>query len=181
MIMPRLQNKTAIITAAGQGIGKATAELFSREGAEVIATDINEAVLDNLASCRTRRMDVTDKAAIENLVAVDSSSWIHLLRPEGDSAVRFRVESALQSGEACWCPLIQLELWNGAGGNQEKKVLRDFARVLPELPITDGVWQLACDLARQARARGTTIPAGDPVIAACARYHKAGLETADSD
>lgn len=128
-------------------------------------------------SCRSSAA----RAEIIALILVDSSSWIHLLRPEGDPVVRFRVENALQSGEACWCPLIQLELWNGAGGNQEKKVLRDFARVLPELPITDEVWQLAYDLARQARARGITMPAGDLVIAACARYHKADLETADSD
>ena len=87
----------------------------------------------------------------------------------------------MQSGEAYWCPFIQLELWNGAGGNQEKKVLRDFAQVLPELPITDGVWQTAYNLARKARERGITIPARDLVIAACAQYHEASLETADSD
>ena len=115
------------------------------------------------------------------MILVDSSSWIHLLRPQGDPDVRRRVENALQSGKACWCPLIQLELWNGAGGHQEKKVLREFAAVLPELPVTDGVWQLAYELARQARKRGITIPAGDLVIAACAQYHQAGLETADSD
>ena len=91
------------------------------------------------------------------------------------------MENALQSGEACWCPFIQLELWNGAGGNQEKKVLRDFALVLPELPITDGVWQTAYNLARKARERGITVPASDLVIAACAQYHKVGLETADND
>ena len=115
------------------------------------------------------------------MILIDSSSWIHLLRPNGDPAVRSRVENALQSGEACWCPLIQIELWNGAGGNQEKKVLRDFAKVLPELLITDDVWHTAYDLARHARERGITIPASDLVIAACAQYHKAGLETADSD
>ena len=57
-----------MVTAAGQGIGKAAAELFSREGAEVTATDINEAALREITGCRTRRLDVTDKAAIEALV-----------------------------------------------------------------------------------------------------------------
>ena len=37
----RLDGKKALVTAAAQGIGKATVEAFSREGAEVIATDIN--------------------------------------------------------------------------------------------------------------------------------------------
>lgn len=67
--MTRLTGKTALVTAAGQGIGRATAELFSREGAEVIATDINAAAFQDLAGCRTRRLDVTDKAAIGKLAA----------------------------------------------------------------------------------------------------------------
>ncbi|MCY4339395.1 MAG: PIN domain-containing protein [Gammaproteobacteria bacterium] len=116
-----------------------------------------------------------------SLILVDSSSWIYLLRPNGDPIVRSGVEQALRSGQACWCPLIQLELWNGAGGRQEKKVLREFAEVLPELPITGGVWEAAYDLARRARKHGVTIPASDLIIAACARYHQVELETADQD
>jgi 2-keto-3-deoxy-L-fuconate dehydrogenase len=49
----RLQGKRAFVTAAGQGIGRATVELFVREGAEVIATDINAASLESLTGCRT--------------------------------------------------------------------------------------------------------------------------------
>ncbi|MDE2093655.1 MAG: SDR family oxidoreductase [Burkholderiales bacterium] len=63
----RLHGKTAFITAAGQGIGRATAEAFVREGARVIATDINEALLADLAhssGCETRRLDVTDANAV---------------------------------------------------------------------------------------------------------------------
>ena len=63
----RLVGKTAFITAAGQGIGRAVAEAFVREGARVIASDLNEALLATLKAdtgCTTLRLDVTDAAAI---------------------------------------------------------------------------------------------------------------------
>lgn len=104
-----------------------------------------------------------------------------MLRPDGDPAVRSRVEAALTTGQACWCPLVRLELWNGASGQQEQKVLRHFARTLPELPIDERVWQMACDLARRARAQGVTVPSTDVIIAACAQRHDTALESADTD
>jgi 2-keto-3-deoxy-L-fuconate dehydrogenase len=63
----RLAGKTAFVTAAGQGIGRATALAFVREGAQVIATDINAAALEALRAecgCATRVLDVTDAAAV---------------------------------------------------------------------------------------------------------------------
>jgi len=115
------------------------------------------------------------------VILVDSSSWIHFLRPSGDPVVRARVEAALTAGEACWCPLVRLELWNGAAGDRDRRILRDFENVLPELAMDDEVWTAACELARRARAAGVSVPATDVLIAACARRHGAGLETADAD
>ncbi len=60
----KLTGKTAFITAAGQGIGRATAELFTAEGATVWATDIDDSALKKLAGCRTRVLDVCDDAAV---------------------------------------------------------------------------------------------------------------------
>ena len=68
----RLQGKTALITAAGQGIGRATALAFAREGAIVWATDINQQTLATLAGeapgIITRRLDVMDAEAISATV-----------------------------------------------------------------------------------------------------------------
>jgi 2-keto-3-deoxy-L-fuconate dehydrogenase len=63
----RLADKTAFITAAAQGIGRATAIAMAREGAHVVATDVNAAALEALAgepNVETRVLDVLDDAAL---------------------------------------------------------------------------------------------------------------------
>lgn len=68
----RLRHKTALVTAAGQGIGYATALRFATEGARVFATDIDESKLEPLAGLpgiETRRLDVLDAEAIHGLAS----------------------------------------------------------------------------------------------------------------
>jgi 2-keto-3-deoxy-L-fuconate dehydrogenase len=65
----RLNGRIALVTAAGQGIGRATAEQFAREGARVIATDINKRALAQLAGVEARELDVTNGASIAALAA----------------------------------------------------------------------------------------------------------------
>ena len=69
MTAGKLAGKTALVTAAGQGIGRATAERFAREGATVWATDINEAALAGMTGCRTARLDARDAAMIAQVMA----------------------------------------------------------------------------------------------------------------
>ena len=65
----RLAGKTAFITAAAQGIGRATALAYAAEGARVIATDVNEAGLAGLGQeIETQRLDMTDGAAVASAV-----------------------------------------------------------------------------------------------------------------
>ena len=68
----RLEGKTCFVTAAAQGIGRATAIAFSVEGARVIATDVNaEGLSDlvNITGIETAQMDVTDHDAVNTMAA----------------------------------------------------------------------------------------------------------------
>src|SRR5271165_1710256 len=67
--MQRLAGKTALVTAAAQGIGRATAELFAAHGADVLATDINTTALAELQRCRTAKLDVLLPEEISRVVA----------------------------------------------------------------------------------------------------------------
>jgi 2-keto-3-deoxy-L-fuconate dehydrogenase len=68
----RLQGKKILVTAAGQGIGKASVLAMAAEGAEVWASDVNASLLASyagVANVHTVKLDVLDKAAIQSVVA----------------------------------------------------------------------------------------------------------------
>jgi len=84
----RLRGKRALVTAAGAGMGRAAVLAFVREGAEVIATDVNAASLEQYrgnAAVRASRLDVTDPKAVEEFVAAtgavdilfNCAGWVH--------------------------------------------------------------------------------------------------------
>lgn len=65
----RLQGKSALVTAAGQGMGRAAVMAFAREGARVIATDLKPELLASLpAGVTTSQLDVLDDAAVQAFV-----------------------------------------------------------------------------------------------------------------
>lgn len=113
------------------------------------------------------------------MILIDTSCWVEALREHGEVDVRRRVEGHLQSGGACWNSVVRLELWNGARGGREKKILSEFEKALPELPMPAEVWELAYDLARRTRTAGWTIPIADLLIASCGRYHRVEVFSAD--
>lgn len=67
--MSRLNNRTVLVTAAAQGIGRAIAEGFVAAGATVWATDLNEAGLAGIEGANLRRLDVLDDAAVGALAS----------------------------------------------------------------------------------------------------------------
>jgi 2-keto-3-deoxy-L-fuconate dehydrogenase len=89
----RLSGKTALITAAGQGIGRATAEMFAREGAIVLATDVNESALAGLEGCQTARLDVLDAAMVVDVI--DRAGRLDIL---------FNCAGIVHSGTVLDCP-----------------------------------------------------------------------------
>ena len=67
----RLKNKTALVTAAGQGIGRASALALAAEGAQVWATDVNASLLktyEGVERVRAVQLDVLDKASITRVI-----------------------------------------------------------------------------------------------------------------
>jgi 2-keto-3-deoxy-L-fuconate dehydrogenase len=86
--MPRLTGKTCVVTAAGQGIGRAIAEAFAHEGADVVGVDVRAEPLEawaRAAGVRTAVLDVTDEAAVSKLaldvgyahVLVNAVGFVH--------------------------------------------------------------------------------------------------------
>ena len=116
----------------------------------------------------------------EEVVLIDTSSWIEALKSNGERAVRQRVLNLMLDGRAAWCDLVAVELWNGARGDYEKKKLAELEKEIVCLETSPEVWARAKDLARKCRKAGITAPSADLVIAACALFHGAGLEHCDA-
>jgi 2-keto-3-deoxy-L-fuconate dehydrogenase len=116
----RLDGKTALVTAAGQGIGRATVEAFLREGASVIATDINAehlAALSALPSCRTLKLDVTDGAAI-----------MQAMQEAGDIDILFNCAGFVDGGTILDCGE---DAWDFSFNLNVRSMFRMIRAVLP--------------------------------------------------
>lgn len=125
--MNRLSGKKCVITAAGQGIGRATAELFAAEGAEVWATDINASALDSLASVEgitVRRVDVTDSAAVTELA-----------RQTGAIDVLFNCAGYVHAGSVLEC---SEDDWDFAFNLNARAMFRTMKAYLPDMLSNGG-------------------------------------------
>lgn len=115
----------------------------------------------------------------DEIVLVDTSSWIEALRISGRADVRERVRDLLLNGFIAWCDMVAVELWNGARGDYEKRKLMELEKQITCLPTTAEVWQLARTLAQRCRKAGHTVPSTDLVIVACGLSHHVAIEHSD--
>lgn len=112
------------------------------------------------------------------MTLVDSSSWIEFLRGRPSEPAQ-RVQHLLASGEAAWCDLIAVELWNGVRVGTERKALEALEAELTTFPLDEVGWKLSRKLAFRSRQSGVIVPTSDIVIAACAVAHGLELEHCD--
>ena len=112
------------------------------------------------------------------MTLVDASSWIEFLRGR-DSEPSQRVKTLLARGNAAWCDMTLVELWNGAQGHVEKKALEELEVEVQLCSVNDQVWAKARLLARRSREKGITVTSPDIVTAACAVNYNLELEHCD--
>ena len=115
----RLNGKVAVVTAAGAGIGRATALAYSHEGAQVWATDIDEAALAVLraSGIETRKLDVRDEAAIGRFFA-----------DIGHCNILFNCAGMVPNGTVLESPI---EVFNTAWDLNVLSMVRTIRAVLP--------------------------------------------------
>ncbi|MHA6345447.1 SDR family oxidoreductase [Roseivivax sp. CAU 1761] len=120
----RLNGKRAFVTAAGQGIGRAIALAYLREGARVVATDLKPALLDGLEGAETAALDVTNGAALTAAVQaaapdilVNCAGFVHhgtiaeATEDEFDFAIRLNVKAQFTAIKAALPAMLE----RGAG------------------------------------------------------------------
>ncbi len=125
--MASLQNKQVLVTAAGQGIGRASALAFARAGAKVLATDVNETALASLAGepgIATKRLDVLDDEAVRTVVA-----------DLGDVDVLFNCAGFVHSGSVLDMPDSDLDF---AFDLNVRAMIRTIRAVLPGMIARGG-------------------------------------------
>jgi len=105
------------------------------------------------------------------LLLIDTSAWVEAMRRSGEEATRREVQTVLRAGRARFCDLVRLELWNGIGGDAERRWLEELEQSVETVPTDERVWAEARRLAQETRRKALTLPATDLIIAACARVH----------
>ena len=113
------------------------------------------------------------------MILVDTSSLIHLLRQKGDLVIKKRISLLVANDLVATCPMVITELLMGASTQEDKNDVNALCSLLHYLEINDSVWKTAYQLASICRSKGTPVPGSDLIIAACAFFHNAQIESED--
>ena len=122
----RLAGKKAFVTAAGQGIGRAVAEAFAREGASVVATDLDIEALATLAG---------PKFLVERLDALDAAAIADAARRHGDVDILFNAAGYVHHGSVLDCTEEQ---WDFAFDLNVRSMYRTIKAFLPGMLAANG-------------------------------------------
>jgi predicted nucleic acid-binding protein len=101
-------------------------------------------------------------------ILLDTSTWICYLRPHGWDDLKTAVQQVFTGEQVYTCWVVMAELLIGARDERGFTQLFETLRALPEIPVTDRVWEAATRLGYTVRRRGITIPLPDLVIAQAA-------------
>lgn len=112
-------------------------------------------------------------------VVIDSSVWIHTLRSKDKSSISARVNDLILEDKAVTLPMIRMEILGGTKSLKEFKRLNSRLSGLRNLDISENIWEIATQWAFELRQNGYTIPNGDILIAASAKFHDLKLMHAD--
>jgi len=112
-------------------------------------------------------------------VIIDSSVWIHTLRSKNKSSLSLRVNDLILEDKAVMLPMIRMELLGGTKSLKEFKRLDSRLSGLRNFDISENIWKIATQWAFEFRQNGYTIPNGDLLIAATAKFYNLNLMHAD--
>jgi predicted nucleic acid-binding protein len=98
-------------------------------------------------------------------ILLDASTWICYLRPHEWDDLKLAVHQVLTVEQVYTCWVVMAELLIGARDERGLTQLFETLRALPEIPVTDRVWEASARLGYTLRRRGVTIPLPDLVIA----------------
>jgi predicted nucleic acid-binding protein len=101
-------------------------------------------------------------------ILLDTSTWICYLRPYRWDDLKLAVQQVLTVEQVYTCWMVMAELLIGARDERGFTQLFETLRALPEIPVTDRVWEAAARLGYTLRRRGVTIPLPDLLIAQAA-------------
>jgi predicted nucleic acid-binding protein len=104
---------------------------------------------------------------------VDTSVWIHALRPSGERAIRDRLRPLILNGEVAVTEWILLELMTGLRSSERKESLLQWFSPVARLPFEHAWWEAAWDSAARLRRAGISPTAADCLIATVAIKHQA--------